>query len=183
MPVVHSEFGPHLMLDCKGCDYDKISDLAYVFEFLNALPERIGMTRITQPYVFPYSGLIPEDKGITGVVVIAESHITFHSFIEKDYFFFDLFSCKDFDVDRVVREVVEAFGVTEYEKHQANRGRYFPREADPEPVAEDKATRLEDRLNSAEDKLQLACSQTFPPKIVEKLEHLLNDERIPAGVA
>ena len=25
----------------------------------------------------------------TGVVVIAESHLTFHSFVEKDYFFFD----------------------------------------------------------------------------------------------
>jgi S-adenosylmethionine decarboxylase len=127
MPIIRSDFGPHLMLDCNGCDFDKISDLAYVFNFLNTLPERIGMTKITQPHVFPYSGLVPEDRGITGVVVIAESHITFHSFIDKDYFFFDLFSCKDFDVDQVVIEVVKAFGVRDYEKHQANRGRYFPR--------------------------------------------------------
>jgi S-adenosylmethionine decarboxylase len=127
MTVIHSEFGPHLMLDCRRCDASKIGDLAYVFQVLNDLPEAVGMTKITQPYVFPYSGLIPEDKGITGVVVIAESHITFHSFTEKDYFFFDIFSCKHFDVDQVVDYVVKAFGVQDFEKHTASRGRYFPR--------------------------------------------------------
>jgi S-adenosylmethionine decarboxylase len=30
----------------------------------------INMTSITQPYVFPYSGLVPEDRGITGIVII-----------------------------------------------------------------------------------------------------------------
>jgi S-adenosylmethionine decarboxylase len=118
------------MLDCRQCDYEKISDLQYVFQVLNDLPDAIGMTKIIQPYVFPYSGLVPEDKGITGVVVIAESHITFHSFTEKDYFFFDIFSCKHFDVDAVVDYIVKAFGVKSYEKHHASRGRYFPRSAE-----------------------------------------------------
>ncbi|MEB3287829.1 MAG: S-adenosylmethionine decarboxylase [Vampirovibrionales bacterium] len=127
MTEVMSGFGPHLMLDCRQCDYDKINDLELVFNFLNDLPEKIGMTKITQPYVFPYSGLIPEDKGITGTVIIAESHLTFHSFVEKDYFFFDLFSCKPFDVEKAVALVVETFGVKDYERHQAMRGRYFPR--------------------------------------------------------
>jgi S-adenosylmethionine decarboxylase len=123
----YADFGPHLMLDCQRCDYEKISDLRYVFDVLNNLPDAIGMTKITQPYVFPYEGKVPEDRGITGMVIIAESHITFHSFIDKDYFFFDLFSCKDFDVDRVVAYVIEAFGVQQFVKHQANRGRNFPR--------------------------------------------------------
>lgn len=127
MALIRSQFGPHLMLDCRECDYDKISDLEYVFNVLNDLPDAVGMTKIIQPYVFPYSGLIPEDKGITGVVVIAESHITFHSFTAKDYFFFDIFSCKNFDVEQVVRYVVDAFGVKKYERHLAERGQHFPR--------------------------------------------------------
>jgi S-adenosylmethionine decarboxylase len=120
-------FGPHLMMDCRGVSFEKTSDQRYIWDFLNTLPDKIGMTKITQPFVFPYSGLIPEDEGITGVVVIAESHITFHSFIRKDYFFFDLFSCKPFDVERVQQEVIRAFDVEEVEIHQANRGRHFPR--------------------------------------------------------
>lgn len=127
MTVVHSEFGPHLMLDCSGCNLEKISNLEYVFKFLNELPEKIGMTKITQPYVFPYEGLIPEDKGITGTVIIAESHITFHSFTDKDYFFFDVFSCKHFDVDQVAQLVQEAFEVKNVERHEALRGINFPR--------------------------------------------------------
>lgn len=127
MTVVHSEFGPHLMLDCRGCNTEKISNLEYVFKFLNELPERIGMTKITQPYVFPYEGLIPEDCGITGTVIIAESHITFHSFVEKDYFFFDVFSCKHFDMDIVAQMVMETFDVKHVARHEAIRGTDFPR--------------------------------------------------------
>jgi S-adenosylmethionine decarboxylase len=121
-------FGPHLMLDCRQCDAAKIGDVAYVFEVLNTLPERIGMTKIIQPYVFPYAGLVPEDRGVTGMVVIAESHLSFHSFMEKDYFFFDLFSCKPFDVEAARQFIVDAFNVKDWEAHYAERGRYFPRD-------------------------------------------------------
>lgn len=127
-------FGPHLMLDCRQCDPRKIGDVAYVFDVLNTLPDRIGMTKIIQPYVFPYSGLVPEDRGVTGMVVIAESHLSFHSFTEKDYFFFDLFSCKPFDVEAARQFIVEAFDVKDWEAHYAERGRYFPKgEEKPKP--------------------------------------------------
>lgn len=127
MTLIQSDFGPHLMMDCHGCHPNKINDVALIFDFLNTLPDRVGMTKITQPYVFPYEGLIPEDKGITGVVIIAESHLTFHSFTEKDYFFFDIFSCKYFDIEAVKHIVIETFDVQHVENHHVNRGRYFPR--------------------------------------------------------
>ncbi len=127
MSLNQSSFGPHLMLDCRGCDVEKLSDMAHIYRVLDELPTLVGMTKIIPPYVFPYSGLVPEDKGVTGVVVIAESHLTFHSFTEKDYFFFDIFSCKPFDVERVLEYLLAAFGVKEYQVHYAARGRDFPR--------------------------------------------------------
>lgn len=126
-------FGPHLMLDCRQCNLEKISDLQFVYSFMDSLPDKIGMHKIIPPYVFPYSGLVPEDKGITGAVIIAESHITFHSFIEKDYFFFDIFSCKPFDVETVVKHVLETFEVKDFERFDAQRGRHFPHAAQHEP--------------------------------------------------
>jgi S-adenosylmethionine decarboxylase len=141
MAVVHQAFGPHLMLDCRECDADKINDLDLVSKFLDELPEMIGMTKIIPPYAFRYNGLVPEDKGITGVVIIAESHLTFHSFVEKDYFFFDIFSCKPFDVDFVVKHVIETFGVKDYERFDCSRGRQFPRHVSDKLVeASDVAT-------------------------------------------
>lgn len=124
-------FGPHLMLDCQQCNYEKISSVDYVSRVLDELPTAIGMTKIIPPYVFPYSGLVPEDRGVTGMVIIAESHLTFHSFVEKDYFFFDIFSCKYFDVQPAIDYIVKAFEVGYYEKFHVMRGRHFPRTPHP----------------------------------------------------
>jgi S-adenosylmethionine decarboxylase len=130
-PLTHTNdiegFGPHLMMDCRGVNADKCNDVRYIWDFLNDLPEQIGMTKITQPHVFPYSGLVPEDKGVTGMVIIAESHLTFHSFTDKDYFFFDLFSCKEFDVNRVIETVIQTFEVKHPTIHRVDRGMDFPR--------------------------------------------------------
>ncbi|MBW3022986.1 adenosylmethionine decarboxylase [Candidatus Woesearchaeota archaeon] len=120
-------FGPHLMLDLSQCNKDRLSDLHFIFNILNDLPDKIGMTKITQPHVFPYSGLVPEDKGITGFVIIAESHISIHTFEEKDYVFIDVFSCKDFNVEKATQELVKAFEAKKVEKYVESRGKEFPR--------------------------------------------------------
>ena len=104
MPIydIKMSFGPHITLDLSGCNIDKLKNLQLHFDLLHTLPEIIGMTKITQPYVFPYSGLVPEDKGITGIVIIAESHISIHSFEEKQYCFVDIFSCRSFDTQKAI---------------------------------------------------------------------------------
>ena len=118
-------FGPHLMMDLRQCNSEKLSDYDHVFNILNELPDKIDMTKITQPYVFPYSGLVPEDKGITGTVIIAESHISVHTFQEKDYCFVDVFSCKHFDVDLAAKYIVDAFESKDHDKYVVSRGRDF----------------------------------------------------------
>ena len=122
-----SYFGPHLMLDLSECEQERISDLRFVFDFLNTLPEEIGMQKITQPYVFPYKGIKPEDNGITGFVIIAESHLSVHTFVEKGYAFVDLFSCKPFDTDMARDLIVEAFASKRPEVYMIERGAGFPR--------------------------------------------------------
>ena len=121
-------FGPHLTLDLSECNKERLGNLNFIFNLLNDLPDKIGMTKITQPHVFPYSGLIPEDKGITGVVIIAESHISIHTFQDKDYVFVDLFSCKPFDVDTAANFLIDAFEAKKVEKNIVQRGLNFPRE-------------------------------------------------------
>ena len=93
-----SLFGQHLMLDISSCNKETLSDYNLVFKLLHELPQLLDMHALIQPYVFPYSGLIPQDKGVTGILIIAESHATIHTFSEKDYVFIDVFSCKSFDI-------------------------------------------------------------------------------------
>lgn len=122
-----NEFGPHLTIDVKDASKSKLSDINLHFEFLNGLPKMIGMTPITQPYVFPYSGLVPEDKGITGFQVIAESHISIHSFQEKGWCFIDVFSCKPFDTDKAIEYIKSIFGDSDTVVSLVERGIGFPR--------------------------------------------------------
>ena len=120
-------FGPHLTLDLKGCPREVLENYKLHFDYLKKLPEMIGMTPITQPYVFPYSGLVAEDKGITGIVIIAESHLSIHSFEDKGYTFIDMFSCKDFDVDAAIKYTIELFKPQSYDMNLVKRGKDFPR--------------------------------------------------------
>ncbi len=120
-------FGPHITLDLSGCNVEKLKNLQLHFDLLNTLPEKIGMTKITQPYVFPYSGLVPEDKGITGVVIIAESHISIHSFEEKKYCFVDIFSCCPFDTKTAIDTIINTFEPTSNTINIVERGFDFPR--------------------------------------------------------
>lgn len=121
-------FGPHLILDLNECNPEKLKNFDLIFDILNELPDKIGMTKITQPYVFKYSGLVPEDKGITGFVVIAESHISIHTFQEKDYVFIDLFSCKNFDYEYAQKYLIDVFESKKPTVNVVMRGHDFPRE-------------------------------------------------------
>lgn len=121
-------FGPHIMLDLQQCNYDKINSQEYVYRLLYDLPDLIGMTKITTPYVFPYCGVNPKDKGITGIVIIAESHLTIHTFTEKDYVFCDVFSCKPFDEEFAIEYLTNAFDSKKYDLHREYRGADFDNE-------------------------------------------------------
>jgi len=121
-------FGPHLMIDGYGCPKEKLNDVTTVYKFLDEIPDKIGMTKIMPPYVFRYEGIRPEDWGISGIVLIAESHISVHTFAEKGYFNMDIFSCKDFDVKDARDYVLKYFGATSCEENFLMRGREFPKD-------------------------------------------------------
>lgn len=121
-------FGPHLMLDMRLCDRQAIQDLNVVFDFLSKLPGEVGMTVIDPPKVMKYSGLVPEDWGVTGSVILAESHCTFHSFVDQEGFvFIDIFSCKEFDVEKAAEFIQFYFRPEELRMKVVKRGLDFPR--------------------------------------------------------
>ena len=121
-------FGPHLMLDGYGCDKAKLQDLNLVYRILDELPARIGMTKIMPPYVFKYSGLRPEDWGLSGFVLIAESHISIHTFPEKNFVSVDIFSCKPFDAEFAAAYLTRSFAMEKVECTVLDRGTEFPKE-------------------------------------------------------
>ena len=119
-------YGPHLMLDLNECNPEILNDLEACFKLLFDLPPKIKMTKITQPYVFRYDAIDPEESGITGVVIIAESHISIHTYPKKNFAFVDLFSCKPFDTDMAKNYVVNFFQSKSVKSFVRERGEDFP---------------------------------------------------------
>jgi S-adenosylmethionine decarboxylase len=120
-------FGPHLTIDARGCDKSKLTDQSFIYTLLNELPGNIGMTKMTLPYVVPWLDAWGTVPGVSGFVMIAESHISVHTFPDADYVFFDIFSCRAFDVDAAKRLLVDAFGAKHVTAHIVERGLDFPR--------------------------------------------------------
>jgi S-adenosylmethionine decarboxylase len=121
-------FGQHLTLDGYGCGYEQLTNLDLIHQFLDQCPDLIHMTKIMEPHVFEYHGKVPEDWGVSGFVIIAESHISIHTFPDRRYLSLDIFSCKAFDHEQAVAYVTELFGITRHEQNLLDRGLEFPRD-------------------------------------------------------
>ncbi len=62
-----------------------------------------------------------ESYGYSVFAMIAESHISIHTFPELNYFSFDCYSCKSFDVDKVVEVIKESFAAEKIEMQVVDR--------------------------------------------------------------
>ncbi|HEV8190244.1 MAG TPA: adenosylmethionine decarboxylase [Ktedonobacterales bacterium] len=118
-------FGPHLIIDGSRCDTRKLADRNLVEQVLTDYPAAIGMTKIGGPYMFEYQAPDPAYSGVSGLVVIAESHIAIHTFPELDYFTMDVFSCKNFDHEKAIAYIRDAFDVKEMDRMLVQRGLSF----------------------------------------------------------
>jgi|TARA_B100001964_G_C14241332_1_gene605171 S-adenosylmethionine decarboxylase len=121
------EFGQHLTIDASSCNRKRLVQQSLVYDILNDLPKKLGMTKMALPHVVKWLDTGATVPGISGFVMIAESHISIHTFPEKDYVFIDVFSCKGFDVDNAVKLLVNAFGAKKHTKNVIKRGLDFPR--------------------------------------------------------
>lgn len=116
----------HLTIDGYGGNRELLSSESLVRDLLDRFPGEINMTKISEPNVFEYTGITPEDWGVTGFVIIAESHISVHTFPERGYVWVDIFSCKEFEAPGAVDRIVNTFGLTHVTEHILERGLEYP---------------------------------------------------------
>jgi len=112
----------HLIIDGYGGSAQKMQDVQHIYQLLDRYPSQIGMVKLSPPQVAKYLGSKPEDWGISGFVLIAESHISIHTFPERCYINIDIFSCKEFDPEQAIKEFQQQFGLDEVRSYILNRG-------------------------------------------------------------
>ena len=121
-------FGEHLMLDGYGSDYDKLNTEELVRKALTELPERIKMTRLSEPYVFEAAdNQIKDPGGWSGIVVIAESHISVHTFPARKFVSIDVYTCRNgLDKEFIKNYFKELFELKDIEENFVKRGTRYP---------------------------------------------------------
>tara|TARA_B100000809_G_C14976418_1_gene472865 strand:- start:342 stop:728 length:387 start_codon:yes stop_codon:yes gene_type:complete len=112
----------HLLVDGYGADPELLANESFIEEFLDEFPSLIGMNKISSPHVYNYVGDVPEDWGVSGFVVIAESHISIHTFPTRQYVNIDIFSCKEFDDKGTLDKLQSRFNLPNIRSWSISRG-------------------------------------------------------------
>jgi S-adenosylmethionine decarboxylase len=126
-PTYH--FGVHLTIDGYGGNPEKLNDKALVLKCLTELPEKIGTQIIGGPEVyFAEEGGSKDPGGWSGFVVIAESHISIHTFPKRCFVSADVYTCNTESLDQalVTDYFKNAFDLTDVEVNVIKRGTRYP---------------------------------------------------------
>ncbi|MEM9630671.1 MAG: adenosylmethionine decarboxylase [Pseudomonadota bacterium] len=107
--------GAHLIIDLY--DAEKLDDLPHVEQALRTCVEEAGAT-LLHIHLHPF-----EPTGVSGVAVLAESHISVHTWPEAGYAAFDVFMCGDAQPEKCVEVLRRAFNPGKTAVSELLRGR------------------------------------------------------------
>jgi len=81
--------GNHVLVEFYECDSDVLNNCEFIEREMSQAAKMSGATIISSNFhTF-------EPHGVSGVVIIAESHLTIHTWPEYNYAAVDLFTCGD----------------------------------------------------------------------------------------
>jgi len=123
-------FGEHITIDGYDGDPEKLNSKDIVTELLRDLPHKLGMHALAEPMVlFAPENDAKDPGGWSGFVIIAESHISIHTFPRRKFVSADVYTCKaGLDVPRILGFFKEAFALSDIEHHRIERGTRYPEE-------------------------------------------------------
>src|SRR6266568_6173276 len=124
----------HLMLELYGCDRELLSNEAVVRRALDEYPTRVGMEKVSPVHLYEIETSNPLDAGLSGFVVIAQSHTSLHSWPEYGEVDIDICSCKEFSQEEAIAFAREMFQTDDVEAHFVVRGNRSLRPETPDPV-------------------------------------------------
>lgn len=101
-------WGYHLILDCKGCDREKIMSRENVLGFVKNLVVAIDMKAYGEPTLEHFATHDPEKGGFSLVQLIETSSITGHFVDKNGDAYIDIFSCKEFSIE-ISKELVDDY--------------------------------------------------------------------------
>ena len=109
--------GRHFIVDYWGCNVDLINDAQELLGLLDKSAIAAGATVLTRD-VHKFDG-----KGVTAVCILAESHISIHSWPERGYAAVDIYTCGNCDPLLAHHVIEKKLAASSFRFKELERGR------------------------------------------------------------
>jgi len=111
--------GSHVLVDMYGIsNHDMIDDNTKLFSLFKEAIDISGATYVSHKF---------SPQGVSGAIIISESHLTWHTWPELNFLSFDYFMCGDHvRIDIAVDHITEKLCPEKIDKNIYVRGAYFP---------------------------------------------------------
>lgn len=131
--------GRHIKVLGKGTP-DLMRDVERVERFLEDLVDSLGMRCLGAPHLYEVEEAIhkmgaepfEDEGGTTGVAVLSTSHCAIHTWPLRGEFVLDVYSCRDFEAERVEDAVKKHFEAHHLQVTDVSHA--LARISDPTPV-------------------------------------------------
>jgi S-adenosylmethionine decarboxylase len=123
--MTHEHYGKHYLVDLKQCDPKTIEEVAITREiFLEAAREANATVMGELFHQF-------QPVGVSGVLLIAESHISVHTWPEDCFASVDIFTCgEEMDPEKAIEVLTRGFRAERVDVTVHERGRMSGAELD-----------------------------------------------------
>ena len=110
--------GTEWIVDAYGCDPSSLRSHAALGRLFASIVDELGLCPVGEPvwHVFPGPG------GITGVLLLRESHLACHTFPERGFAAFDLYCCRPSQEWPWAERLADALGAAEVRVRSVRRG-------------------------------------------------------------
>lgn len=115
---MEKSIGYQILIDLYDCEYEKMENMEYIKSMMKELA-KILETTIKEEAFHQF-----EPYGISGVLIIAESHLTIHTWPEYKYVGIDLFTCaKKLNSAKAIKFLCDKLNTNNYEIKEIERGK------------------------------------------------------------
>lgn len=109
-------FGQHLLVEYHGCDRRVLDDIDQIERLMRSAAEVAGATVVTSAF----HRFAPQ--GVSGVVVVEESHLSIHTWPERGYAAVDFYTCGECKPERAHEFLRRELGAGLAEVMRVSRG-------------------------------------------------------------
>ena len=109
--------GKHLLLELKDCDREVLNNLEFLKGMLSAAASEAGATVLGESF-HQFS-----PQGVSGAVIIAESHLFIHTWPECGYAAVDIFTCgNSVKPEKAAQKLIKELGAKSHSILEIKRG-------------------------------------------------------------